>query len=44
MKVNYNYPKKNDIIFVTPFIGCDYSDNSFSICIGFLFLAIKIEF
>ena len=24
MKINYIYPKKNDITFVTPFIGCDY--------------------
>ena len=44
MKINYIYPKKNDIIFVTPFIGYDYSNNSFSICIGFLFWAMKIEF
>lgn len=44
MKINYIYPKKNDISFVTPFIGCDCSDNSFSIYIGFLFCGIEIEF
>ena len=44
MKINYIYPKKDDITFVTPFIGCDYSNKKFSICIGFLFWAIEIEF
>lgn len=44
MKIDYIYPEKNDFTFVTPFIGCDYGDNSFSICIGFLFWAIEIEF
>lgn len=44
MKINYIYLKKNDVTFVTPFIGCYYSDNSFSICIGFLFWAVTIEF
>lgn len=44
MKINYIYLKKNDFTFVTPFIGCDYSNKEFSICIGFLFWAIEIEF
>lgn len=44
MKINYIYPKKHDITLVTPFIGCDYSNNIFSICIGFLFWGIEIEF
>lgn len=44
MKINYIYLKKNDITCVTPFIGCDYSNNSFSIYIGFLFWVIEIEF
>lgn len=44
MKINYIYPKKNDITFVTPFIGCDYSNKEFSIVIGFLFWVIGIKF
>ena len=44
MKINYIYPKKNYITCITPFIGCDYSNNSFNIYIGFLFCGIEIEF
>ena len=44
MKINYIYLKKNDVTFVTPFIGCYYSNKEFSIYIGFLFWIIEIEF
>lgn len=44
MKITYTYPKKNDFIFVTPFIGGWYYNNVFSLSIGFLFWGIQIEF
>lgn len=44
MKINYYYPQKNNVSFTMPCIGCSYYNNSFSICVGFLFWAIEIEF
>ena len=44
MKIDYIYLKKDDITFVTPFIGCNYSNKIFSIYIGFIFWVIGIEF
>lgn len=44
MKINFIYPRKNDISFTTPFIDCEYYNKEFSIVIGFLFWGIDIKF